>query len=162
MRQLEEEHDHGLNVHQILLLIDKPAHLFGSCQDCMNFSVCNWIFLIFLGLIDSKLKFFHQHFAYFFDSNKLDQVSDDFSEVIFCIVEKIKLFLVIFDIVKVFESLSWIDLYLHNYGINESHKYPFKFLNLFQFVSLRPKLANLFDELPPKPGLVPPFHSLIM
>ena len=128
----------------------------------MNFRVCNRIFLILLGLIDGKLKFCHQHLAYFFHSYELDKVSYHFSEVLFCVVEEVELLLVEFDVVEVFEGFCRIYLYLHNNGINEADKNPLKRLNLFQFVCLRPKLANLFDELPPKPGLVSPFYSLIM
>lgn len=128
----------------------------------MNFRVCNDIILILLGLIDSKLKFFHKHLAYFFYSYELGKVSYDFSEVLFCIVEEIKLFLVKFDEIEVFESFCWVYLYLHNYGINEAHKNTFKRLNLFQFICLRSKLANFFDEFPPKPRLISTFYSLIV
>ena len=128
----------------------------------MDFRVCDRIFLILLGLIDREMKFFHHHLAYFFHSDKLDEVSNDFSKIVFRIVEEIELFLVKFDKIEVSERFSWVDFYLHNDGIDEADKCTFKHLNLLQFVHLRPKLVNLFDELPPKPRLIPPFHSLIM
>ena len=75
----------------------------------MHLCVGNRVILIILRLIDGKLELFHHHVTNLFDSNELYKISNDFAEILFCIIEEIKLLLIIFDIIEVLKSFDWVD-----------------------------------------------------